>query len=227
MKKFIIIAVIGLLGIGALFGSAEEDVPQETETVEETEAESEETEEAKRKQEEREAKQKAEAELKAKEEREAKQKAEEDRKQEEKKAKEEQERKAKEEEEAKQKAEEEEAETQAKAEEAENADAEELYYQIMQENLGMYVSVEFDEENKIFNLTPTDQDLIDAISMLPNGVGHEEWGTMVDALASMSDTGIGLVGEGYTINLVNPLNHENIILWIIDGEIVYNVVDEL
>ena len=106
-------------------------------------------------------------------------------------------------------------------------DAEELYYQIMQENLGMYVSVEFDEVNKIFNLTPIDQDLITAISMLPNGVGHEEWGVMVDALASMSNTGTGLVGEGYTINLVNPMNHDNIILWIIDGEIIYNVVDEL
>ena len=229
MKKFIIIAVIGLLGIGALFGSAEEDVPQETETVEETEAESEETEEAKHKQEEQEAKEKAEAERKAKEEREAKQKAEEeDRKQEEKKAKEEQERKAKEEEEAKQKAEEEEeAETQAKAEEAENGDAEELYYQIMQENLGMYVSVEFDEVNKIFNLTPIDQGLIDEISMLPMGIGHEDWGILVDGLSSMSKSGMDLVGEGYTINLVNPLNHDNIILWIIDGEIMYNVVDEL
>ena len=108
-----------------------------------------------------------------------------------------------------------------------NQGAEELYLQIMEENLGMYVSVEFDEVNKIFKLTPIDQDLIDAISMLPMGIGHEEWGTMVDALASMSDTGIGLVGEGYTINLLNPLNHENVILWIIDGEIIYNVVDEL
>lgn len=108
-----------------------------------------------------------------------------------------------------------------------NQGTEELYLQIMEENLGMYVAVEFNEESKSFNLTPIDQDLITAISMLPNGVGHEEWGTMVDALASVSNTGVGLVGEGYTINLVNPLNHENIILWIIDGEIIYNVVDEL
>ena len=108
-----------------------------------------------------------------------------------------------------------------------NRGAEELYLQILEENLGMYVTVEFDEANKVFKLTPIDQDLITAISMLPNGVGHEEWGTMVDALASMSNTGIDLVGEGYTINLVNPLNHENILLWIIDGEIIYNVVDEL
>ena len=91
----------------------------------------------------------------------------------------------------------------------------------------MYVSVEFDEVNKIFNLTPIDQGLIDEISMLPMGIGHEDWGILVDGLSSMSKSGMDLVGEGYTINLVNPLNHDNIILWIIDGEIMYNVVDEL
>ena len=108
-----------------------------------------------------------------------------------------------------------------------NRGAEELYLQILEENLGMYVSVEFDEVNKIFKLTPIDQGLIDEISMLPMGIGHEDWGILVDGLSSMSKSGQDLVGEGYTINLVNPLNHDNIILWIIDGEIMYNVVDEL
>ena len=226
MKKFIIIAIIGLLGIGALFGSTE-DVPEETEADTKTEETNEVTD-------------------KDKEEQKAKEKAEAEREQEKKKAKEEQEakQKAEEEQKAKQKAEEE-AEAQAKAEEAEKLrkeneakekaeqeaaeqeDAETIYLQIMRESVGSYVDIQFDKTEKTYVMTPTDQGLIDEISMLPMGIGHEDWGVLVDGMASMSKSGKDLVGEGYTMNLVNPLNHENVILWIMDGEVIYNVIDDL
>src|SRR5699024_10152646 len=121
-------------------------------------------------------------------------KAEAKRKYEEQKEKEEQ--AAKEEQEAKQKAEEE-AEAQAKAEEAEKLrkeneakekeeqeaaeqeDAETIYLQIMRESVGSYVDIQFDKTSKTYTMTPTDQGLIDEISMLPMGIGHEEWGTLV------------------------------------------------
>ena len=232
MKKFIIIAIIGLLGIAAMLGSTVEDVQEETEADAKTEQTREMTDKAEQE--------------KAEEEREAKEKAEAERKQEEKKAKEEQEakQKAEEEQKAKQKAEEE-AEAQAKTEEAEKlrkeqeakekaeqeatdkADAEEIYLQIMRDSVGSYVDIQFDKTEKTYVMTPTDQGLIDEISMLPLGIGHEEWGTLVDGMTSMSKSGKDLVGEGYTINLVNPLNHENVILWIMDGEVIYNVIDDL
>ena len=243
MKKFLIIAIIGLMVIVALFENTGEDVPEETEAVTKTEeisdkddnkSRSEMTDEDKV-----EAKRKYEEE-KAKEEQEAKEKAEAERKQEEKKAKEEEaKQKAEEEQKAKQKAEEE-AEAQAKAEEAEKLrkeneakekaeqeNAEEIYLQIMRESVGTYVDIQFDKTEKTYVMTPTDQGLIDEISMLPLGIGHEDWGVLVDGMASMSKSGTDLVGEGYTINLVNPLNHENVILWIIDGEVIYNVIDDL
>ena len=221
MKKFLIIAVIGLMVIVGLFENTGEDIPEETEADTKAEETSEVTD-------------------KAKEEQEAKEKAEAERKQEEKKAKEEEaKQKAEEEQKAKQKAEEE-AEAQAKAEEAEKlrkeneakekaeqADAETIYLQIMRESVGSYVDIQFDKTEKTYVMTPTDQGLIDEISMLPLGIGHEEWGTLVDGMASMSKSGKDLVGEGYTINLVNPLNHENVILWIMDGEVIYNVIDDL
>ena len=233
MKKFIIIAIIGLMVIVGLFENTGEDIPEETEADTKTEETSEVTDKDKEEQ-------------KAKEEQEAKEKVEAERKQEEKKAKEEEEakQKAEEEQKAKQKAEEE-AEAQAKAEEAEKlrkeneakekaeqeatdkADAEEIYLQIMRESVGSYVDIQFDKTEKTYVMTPTDQGLIDEISMLPMGIGHEEWGVLVDGMASMSKSGKDLVGEGYTINLVNPLNHENVILWIIDGEVIYNVIDDL
>ena len=224
MKKLLIIAVIGLMVIVALFENTGEDAPAETEADTKTEQTNEKDENKSR------------SEMTEEDKAEAKQKYEE------KKAKEEQ--AAKEEQKAKQKAEEE-AEAQAKAEEAEKlrkeneakekaeqeatdkANAEEIYLQIMRESVGSYVDIQFDKTEKTYVMTPIDQNLIDEISMLPLGIGHEDWATLVDGMASMSKSGKDLVGEGYSMNLVNPLNHENVILWIIDGEVIYNVIDDL
>ena len=223
MKKFLIIAIIGLVVIVGLFENIGEDIPEETKADTKTEETSdkddnksksesdEDKEEAKRKHEE----QKAKEEQAAKEEQEAKQKEEEEK---EAQAKAEEEEKQRKENEAKEKEEQ---------EAAEQEDAEEIYLQIMRESVGTYVDIQFDKTEKTYVMTPTDQGLIDEISMLPMGIGHEDWGVLVDGMASMSKSGKDLVGEGYSINLVNPLNHENVILWIIDGEVIYNVIDDL
>ena len=224
MKKLLIIAVIGLMVIVALFENTGEDAPEETKADTKTEQTSEkddnksrsemtdeDKEEAKRKYEE----QKEKEEQAAKEEQEAKQKAEEEA---EAQAKAEEAEKLRKEQEAKEKAE---------KEAADKEDAETIYLQIMRDSVGSYVDIQFDKTEKTYVMTPTDQGLIDEISMLPLGIGHEEWGVLVDGMASMSKSGKDLVGEGYTINLVNPLNHENVILWIMDGEVIYNVIDDL
>ena len=234
MKKFLIIAVIGLMVIVGLFENTGEDIPAETEADTKTEETSEVTDkdkekaEAERKQEEKKAKeeQKAkeeEAEQKAEEEQKAEQKAEEEA---EAQAKAEEAEKLRKENEAKEKAEQE-AKEKSEKEDADKENAETIYLQIMRESVGSYVDIQFDKTEKTYVMTPTDQGLIDEISMLPMGIGHEDWGILVDGMTSMSKSGKDLVGEGYTINLVNPLNHENVILWIIDGEVIYNVIDDL
>ena len=223
MKKFIIIATIALMVIVALFENTGEDVPEETKADTKTEETSdkddnkprsemtdEDKEEAKQKYEEKKAKE----EQAAKEEQEAKQKAEEAEAQ----SKAEEAEKLRKENEAKEKAE---------LEDADKEDAETIYLQIMRDSVGSYVDIQFDKTEKTYVMTPTDQGLIDEISMLPLGIGHEDWGVLVDGMSSMSKSGKDLVGEGYTINLVNPLNHENAILWIVDGEVIYNVIDDL
>ena len=225
MKKILIISAIVLVVIVGLFENTGEDAPEETKADTKTEQTSdksrsektnEEKEEAKHKHEE----QKAKEEQAAKEEQEAKEKAEEEK---EAQAKAEEEENQRKENEAKEKAEQEAAEQEA----AEQEDAEAIYLQIMRENVGSYVDIQFDKTEKTYVMTPTDQGLIDEISMLPMGIGHEDWEVLVDGMTSMSASGKDLVGEGYTINLVNPLNHENVILWIMDGEVIYNVIDDL
>ena len=234
MKKFIIIATIALMVIVALFENTGENIPAETEADTKTEQTNDKDDNKSR------------SEMTDEDKAEAKRKYEEQKEKDEQaaKQKEKEEQAAKEEQKAKQKAEEE-AEAQAKAEEAEKlrkeneakekaeqeatdkANAEEIYLQIMRESVGSYVDIQFDKTEKTYVMTPTDQGLIDEISMLPMGIGHEDWGVLVDGMASMSKSGKDLVGEGYSMNLVNPLNHENVILWIVDGEVIYNVIDDL
>src|SRR5699024_1983084 len=229
MKKILIISAIVLVVIVGLFENTGEDAPEETkadtkteETASKSQIEStdEDKEEAKRKNEEKKekeeqaTKEKEKEEQAAKEEQEAKQKEEEE-KEAQAKAEEEKQRK------------ENEAKEKEEQEAADKENAEEIYLQIMRESVGSYVDIQFDKTEKTYVMTPTDQGLIDEISMLPMGIGHEEWGVLVDGMASMSKSGKDLVGEGYSMNLVNPLNHENVILWIIDGEVIYNVIDDL
>src|SRR5699024_4414491 len=222
MKKILIISAIVLVVIVGLYENIGEDIPEEEvnakdtkteETASKSQSEStdEEKEEAKRKHEE----QKEKEEQVAKEEQEAKQKEEEEK---EAQAKAEEEEKQRKENEAKEKEEQ---------EAAEQEDAETIYLKVMRENVGSYVEIQFDKTSNTYTMTPTDQGLIDEISMLPMGIGHEDWGVLVDGMVSMSKSGKDLVGEGYSINLVNPLNHENVILWIMDGEVIYNVIDDL
>lgn len=106
-------------------------------------------------------------------------------------------------------------------------DQEQAHLAMMQEALSMYVDVDFNKDTKIFELTPTNEQLIAEIEMLEYGVGFAEWGEMVNGLKSMSATNRDSLGEGYGLTLANPFNEDNIILWIVDGEVVYNVVDDL
>ena len=218
MKKKLVIGTIGFVAIVAMFANTEEEMIEttnaeteevsdnsKTEMIDKEKSETQKQNEKEKAEKEKAEKEKAEKE-KAEKEKAEKQKAEEKAKAEEAKA----------------------AEEKAKAEEAAaKGDNEEIYLQIMRESIGGYVDIQFQKAEKNFKLIPTDTGLIDEISMLPLGVGHDDWAVLVDGLTEMSKSGKELVGEGYSISLINPLNHENVILWIMDGEVIYNVIDDL
>ena len=213
MKKKLVIGTIGFVAIVAMFANTEEEMIETTNAETEEVSDNSKTEMI--------DKEKSETQKQNEEEKAEKEKAEKERAEKEKAEKQ----KAEEE---KAKAEEAKAEEKAKAEEAAaKGDNEEIYLQIMRESIGGYVDIQFQKAEKNFKLTPTDTGLIDEISMLPLGVGHDDWAVLVDGLTEMSKSGKELVGEGYSISLINPLNHENVILWIMDGEVIYNVIDDL
>ena len=215
--KFLIISTIGLVVIAGLFGSAEEDAAEETKasvikTEENREVTDQEQAERKREEAKEEAKQKAEAEAKQKAEEEAEAKAEAE---------------AQAKAEAEKQRKEEKAKERAEQVAAGKASVEEIQLQIMRENMSTYVDIQFDSADKIYTMTPIDQGLIDEITLLSAGIGHENWGVLVDGMTEVSESLEGVLGEGYSVAITNPLNHENYLLWIIDGVVIYNVIDDL
>ena len=222
MKKIIFTGILSLSMILGACGTDYDETVQEVEDANEQAGIGETSEEAQ-------ADEKSRSEMTDEDKAEAKRKYEEEKAAEEKVAKEEQEKeeqvaaeKASEEKAAKEK-----AEAEKVANEKDAANLEQVHLSLMQEHMGMYVDVTFEKETKIYKMTPTNEQLISEIEMLPLGIGWDNWQDLVDSVASMSKTNSDNLGEGYSITLVNPLNEENIILWVMDGEVIYNVVDEL
>lgn len=226
MKKILFTGILSLSMVLGACGTDYDETVQEVEEANEQagigeiseEKQTNEVEEKEQAEKEKAEKEKAEKEKSEKEKAEAERVAKEQKEKEEKLAAE----KAADEKAAKEKAE-------AEKEKAEQIvdDQEQAHLYIMQDHMSMYVDITFDKESKIFKMIPIDEQLISEIEMLPLGIGWADWQEMVDGIVSMSKANSDSLGEGYSITLINPLNEENIILWVMDGEVIYNVVDEL
>lgn len=106
---------------------------------------------------------------------------------------------------------------------------EELFLGVMKENFEGLADVEYDNGNKTFTLLPTDDDLVHELMLLSTGdeVMLEGWGNLVDGVLSMSQSLKENIGNGYTVQLLNPANTDNVLLICVDGAVVYDVADDL
>lgn len=88
--------------------------------------------------------------------------------------------------------------------------------------------IDYDEGNDAIRLIPTDPDFSKEILYMMTGItGTEEWDGMVESLQGLSESLTGLVDEDIYLSLVNPENEDNTILLLQDGNIIYNLSDEL
>lgn len=118
--------------------------------------------------------------------------------------------------------------TTAKIAEENNSVMENSMLNIMKKELKAYADVKFDKTTNTFLVIPTDKDLIDAIVILSNDTKNAtllpKWNDMVDGMKVASAT-ISESLPGYNMSLINPLNQENTLLFMNDGEVIYNFVD--
>src|SRR5699024_11120987 len=92
---------------------------------------------------------------------------------------------------------------------ADNSFMEQEVLNIMNREMGSYVSAEFDAENKVYKLTPIDPDFIGGIRLIPEGMFTEEWNAVADSFTELSLASMDMVGSGYHIQLMNPDNPDN------------------
>lgn len=112
-------------------------------------------------------------------------------------------------------------------EEVASSDMLPIYEDILIESFDGLAQVNYLEDSQMFTLLPLDPMFESELEAVVMGYGHDDFQYMVDSLQELSATGVGMIGEGYSIALVNPANVENYIVVVMDGIVIYNALDDL
>ncbi|MCR8969050.1 hypothetical protein [Facklamia sp. 7083-14-GEN3] len=99
---------------------------------------------------------------------------------------------------------------------------------VLRDNYEGFAAVDFDEANKTFTITPTDEDFKDSIKLLVEGNPDilPAWQEMKDELKSAYNEIAKELDGDYTFNLVNPAADDELVLSILNNEIIFDKVDE-
>ena len=104
---------------------------------------------------------------------------------------------------------------------------EQMALDTLEESFEGMAEVTFDRDSKLYKITPTDPAFEKELVMMNEGIIEKEaWDTLVDNFAYLSDSMKGLVGNGYSITLMNPSNSDKYLLMITDGKVEYDVFNE-
>lgn len=104
---------------------------------------------------------------------------------------------------------------------------EQMALDTLEESFEGMAEVSFDRDRKLYKITPTDPAFEKELVMMNEGIiGKEPWDTLVDDFAYLSDSMKGLVGNGYSITLMNPSNSDKHLLMVTDGKVEYDVFNE-
>jgi hypothetical protein len=102
-----------------------------------------------------------------------------------------------------------------------NALMEQVFFQTLKDSYKGTAEVTFDSKTKSFNIKPTDDAFTLGVGQIINGQNLESYNSLLDAFKTGSKNLQEAMGNGYTLNLLNPVNPDNILIIAMDGEIVY------
>lgn len=106
-------------------------------------------------------------------------------------------------------------------------DLENKSLELLQQNFEGVGTVEFNKEQKAFLITSTDPAFIEEVQMVADGrISQEVWYDLQDSMVYLSESISGLLGQGYTVAMVNPLNTDRLLLIIEDGVVTYDVMQD-
>ena len=123
-------------------------------------------------------------------------------------------------------------EEKAKEKEKENkekelVEKEEQVLSILEENFDQFGKVEFNKEHKNYTIIPTDPNLVSEINLIAAGVFPTDWDYMAESFVELSNSLTNQLGSEYSVSLTNPANHENILILVRNGVLLYDVQNDL
>lgn len=98
---------------------------------------------------------------------------------------------------------------------------------IFQENFKGIADVKYHEEAKAFQVFPTDPGFsIELAEILEGSRSSDDWDFLVESTVQTSESSKKILGSGYSITIMNPINSENVILLVQDGKVLYDAINE-
>lgn len=115
-----------------------------------------------------------------------------------------------------------------KAEKKDNSANEKAALKIMQDSFKGVGDVEFDKEHKTYKVTPTDPKFSAELLMTTQGkISKDSWNSMKDNMKELSNSMNGMLGDGYSVALMNPVNKDKVILMVLDGIVFYDLMEDI
>lgn len=87
--------------------------------------------------------------------------------------------------------------------------------------------IEYREESKLFIVHSNNQELAKEIAMIYEEVlPMDSWEVMVDSMANASKSFSDILGDGYSLAMSNPANHDNLLIIVMDGIVIYDAMED-
>lgn len=103
-----------------------------------------------------------------------------------------------------------------------------LALMIMQTDFEEIADVEYDGEQDAIVITPTEQGFANDVMFMMSGLlDRASWDSLVENVQYLSSTLVDVVDEEMKLAIANPENSEKMLLVVQNGEVLYNLADEL
>lgn len=94
----------------------------------------------------------------------------------------------------------------------------------LKETMGQYMDIEFNQAEKTYYFIPNDHDFMETmVRYKAGGEFATEWGATKDSFVNMSETFSEVLGEGYSLMMLNAYDLGEIFILVTDGEIIIEI----
>ncbi|WP_076462145.1 hypothetical protein [Limosilactobacillus caccae] len=98
----------------------------------------------------------------------------------------------------------------------------------MQKGYSKLGSVDYNEDNKTFQITPTDDNTVEALNALaqdPSQASEMGWSNLTKSIKSNSGQLTKALGSGYSISIMNPGDSSKALYTAKDGQMTYDIAN--